>query len=160
MAQAQGHLGAALVELAGAKSDLTYIDLGLKHMDLALEVNTRNEVPLTWAVSQLNRAVPLMVLAHARNDLVGLNKAREAIESALTEFSERKTPFYWVSAQTDFAIVEMVIAMRTNDRILINRGEARAKDARLIAIRHGYGAVIISLNSVIEKISKAKKLLN
>ena len=67
----------------------------------ALEEQTRERVPLDWAMTQNNLGTALRILGEREGSSEKLQQAVEAFQAALQERTRERVPLDWAAAQND-----------------------------------------------------------
>jgi hypothetical protein len=84
----------------------------------ALVENTRERVPLDWAMTHNNMGIALRTLGARENGTEKLKESVAAYQAALEERTRERVPFEWASSFGEQGVARMQIADRTNDGIL------------------------------------------
>jgi len=97
------------------KAAFSRLEEAIKAFREALEVRTRDKVPLRWAQGQSNLGAALLELAHHDNRNGLLEDAVEACRQALKERPRDRHPLQWAETQEILGIALMSIGENTRD---------------------------------------------
>jgi len=95
----QMNLGTALQALGARESGTARLEEAVAAYREALQENTRERVPLDWAMTQMNLALVYRALFDKDHEPRHLDDALEAADGALEEFRKAKADFYIEKAE-------------------------------------------------------------
>jgi hypothetical protein len=76
---------------------------------------SRERVPLDWAMTQNNLGIALPTLGERESGTARLEEAVAAYRAALQEFTRERVPLQWAASLGSQGVALMVIADRAND---------------------------------------------
>ncbi len=106
------NLGNALWVLGGRESGTDHLDEAVTAYRSALEIRTRNRVPLDWAETQVNLGVALKDLGERRTDNAQLEEAVATLRAALEVRTRDRAPADWALTQTNLGSALLALAQR------------------------------------------------
>ena len=95
----------------------------------ALEVRTRENVPLDWAATQANLGDVLLKLGKRERGTERFEQAVDAYLSALEEFTRERVPFQWAKTQTHLGNALFALGVRVDDIELLEWAEDAYRSA-------------------------------
>lgn len=101
---AQNNLGNALSELGMRETDASRLEQAVAAHRLALDVRTRQRVPLDWAMTQNNLSNSLRSLATRETGTVRLEQAVQSARMALEEATRETVPLQWAATQNNLGL--------------------------------------------------------
>ncbi len=107
-------LGTALARLGERESGTARLEEAVAAYRAALEEQTRERVPLDWALTQNNLAGALATLGERESGTARLEEAVTAYRAALEEWTRERVPLNWAGSLGNQGVVLMLIADRTN----------------------------------------------
>ena len=100
----QVSLGNALYTLGERESGTAHLKQAVEAYRAALEVRTRERVPLRWATTQNNLGNALQALGERESGTARLKQAVEAFRAALKEFTRERVPLDWAMMQNNLGV--------------------------------------------------------
>ena len=94
-------LGTALATLGERESGTERLEQAVAAYNAALEVRTRERVPLDWATTQNNLGNVLLILGERESGTERLEQAVVAYNAALEEFTRKSEPLKWAATQNN-----------------------------------------------------------
>jgi tetratricopeptide (TPR) repeat protein len=93
-----------LERLGERESGTAHLDEAIAAYRAALEENTRDRVPLSWAWTQMNLGVALETLGERETGTTGLEEAVTTYRAALQEWTRDRVPLDWARTQMNLGI--------------------------------------------------------
>ena len=93
------NLGNALTRLGEHESGTARLEEAVAAYRAALEEQTRERVPLGWAMTQMNLGVALVMLGERESGTARLEEAVAAFRAALEERTRERVPLDWAMTQ-------------------------------------------------------------
>jgi tetratricopeptide (TPR) repeat protein len=94
-------LGLAAVTLGGQKGDNIWLEAAIAAFRAALEVWTRERVPLDWATAQNNLGTALSTMGEREEGVARLKEAVAAFRAALKVGTRERVPLDWAMTQNN-----------------------------------------------------------
>jgi tetratricopeptide (TPR) repeat protein len=110
-------LGVALAQIGEQRGDDAALREAVDAYRAALEVYTRERVPLDWAKTQNNLGNALLTLGE-RGDDDALRAAVAAYRAALQELTRARVPLQWAATQTNLGNALQTLGERGDDTAL------------------------------------------
>ena len=108
-------LGNALQTLGERKSGPDSLERAVTAYEAALQVYTRERVPLQWAATQNNLGTALAVLGERESGPDRLEQAVAAYKAALQERTRARVPLDWAMTQNNLGAALLALGEREND---------------------------------------------
>jgi tetratricopeptide (TPR) repeat protein/pimeloyl-ACP methyl ester carboxylesterase len=105
-------LGLALATLGERESTTVRLKEAVEAYRAALDVRTRERVPLQWAMTQNNLGSALSQLGERDNNTARLEEAVDAFRGALQEYTRERNPFQWAGALSNLGSALQAIGER------------------------------------------------
>jgi tetratricopeptide (TPR) repeat protein len=86
----------------------------------ALQENTRERVPLDWAMTQINLGNALFRLGERESGTARLTEAVAAYREALQEYTRERVPFRWAATQSNLALVHLAFFNKTRQPVYLD----------------------------------------
>jgi tetratricopeptide (TPR) repeat protein len=109
------NLGTALLRLGERESGTARLEEAIAADRAALEVSTRDRVPLDWAATQNNLGLALTRLGERESGTAHLEQAVAAFRAALAEQTRERVPLDWAGSTGNQGIALMLLADRLGD---------------------------------------------
>jgi tetratricopeptide (TPR) repeat protein len=103
-----------LLRLGERESGTEHLNQAVTAYRAALEENTRDRVPLEWAMTQMDLGAALETLGVRESGTEHLNQAVTAYRAALEENARDRVPLQWAYAQHGMANALATLAKREN----------------------------------------------
>ena len=94
---------------------------------MALDLASRERVPLDWAGTQNNLGFALGMLGERESGTARLEQAVEAFRSALQEMTRERLPLQWAATQTNLGNAQALLNQRLETGGVLAIGAGRAK---------------------------------
>ena len=105
-------LGTGLVTLGERESGAARLEQAAEAYRAALEVFTRERVPLLWAATQNNLGNALRTLGERESGAARLEQAAEAYHTALEVLTRERVPLLWAATQDNLGAALQVLGER------------------------------------------------
>jgi tetratricopeptide (TPR) repeat protein len=108
-------LGIALWNLGQRESGTERLEQAVQAYQLALQENTRERVPLDWAMTQMNLGTALRPLGERESGTERLEQAVQAYQLALQENTRERVPLLWAMTIGNQGTALALVAEQRND---------------------------------------------
>jgi tetratricopeptide (TPR) repeat protein len=125
---ANNNLGRALWTLGQRESDTERLDEAVAAYRDALQVRTRERVPLDWAQTQNNLGVALASLGERESGTAHLDEAVTAFRDALQERTRELVPLDWAQTQNNLGLALWRLSERDRDTALLEQAVAAYRE--------------------------------
>jgi tetratricopeptide (TPR) repeat protein len=109
------NLGNALGTLGERESGTARLEEAVAAYREALQENTRERVPLEWALTQMNLGNVLATLSERESGTARLEEAVSAYREALQENTRERVPLKWAKSTGNKGVALMLLAERRGD---------------------------------------------
>ena len=152
----RSNLGDALMELGERESGTARLEEAIAAYRAALEENTRERVPLEWAMTQNNLGNALLRLGERESGTARLEEAVAAYRAALEERTRERVPLDWAMTQMNLGLAletlgerESVTAWLTEavaaDRAALEENTRERVPLQWAKAQHGLGNALAAL---------------
>jgi len=122
-------LGVALSTLGQRESGTTYLDEAVTAFHNALEVRTRDRVPLQWAAMQNNLGTAQSILGQRESGTKRLEEAISAYREALKESTRDRLPLQWATTQNNLGTALTTLGERESGTTRLDEAVTACRNA-------------------------------
>lgn len=122
-------LGVSLQTLGARETSTARLEQAVAVHRKALEVRTRERVPLDWATSQNNLGNALQAIGAREGGTARLREAIQAYHAALAEWTQEAAPLDWATAQSNLGTALQALGRRQDGTAYLHEAVAAYRRA-------------------------------